>query len=63
MADPLATLLAVTAILIVLDVLLAGGAMTMTGVASVASIGVHPVVTGLIVVLVAGVILVLTAGS
>jgi hypothetical protein len=63
MADPLATLLVVAAILVVLDVVLAGGAMTMAGVASVASVGVHPVVIGLIVVLVAGAILVLTVAA
>ncbi|MFP5343938.1 MAG: hypothetical protein ACLGIJ_13620 [Candidatus Limnocylindria bacterium] len=63
MADPLLTLLAVAAILIAVDVLLAGGMMTMTGMSAVAGIVAHPLAGGAIVLLVIVAILVLASGS
>lgn len=52
MQDPLAILLVIAAILLVVDVLFAGGAMTMTGMSAVAGTVAHPVVAGLLLVLV-----------
>ena len=50
--DLLATLLVVAAILIVADLLQAGGAMTMTGVSTRAGAVAHPLVAGALVVLI-----------
>lgn len=61
MSDPLLTLLLIAAILLVADLLLAGGAMTMTGMSAVAGAVAHPLAAGALVVLV--VVLVLTFGG
>lgn len=63
MTDPLLTLLAIAAILIAVDLLLAGGTMTMTGMSAVTGVAAHPFVGGAIVLLVIVAILVLTGGS
>lgn len=63
MVDPLLSLLALAAILIAVDVLLAGGMMTMTGVSVVSGIAAHPLVGGAIVLLVIAAILALAGGS
>lgn len=59
--DLLLTLLVVAAILILVDLLLAGGAMTMTGMSTMAGVVAHPFVAGALVVLV--VVLVLLLGG
>lgn len=51
MPDLVPTLLLVGAILLVADVVLAGGAMTMTGMAGMASAVAHPLAAGALVVL------------
>ena len=61
MPDPLLTLLLIAAILVVADLLLAGGAMTMTGMSAMAGAVAHPLAAGALVVLV--VVLVLTFGG
>ncbi len=63
MSDPMLTILAVVAILIAVDLLLAGGTMTMTGMSAVAGVAAHPLVGGAIVLLVIVAILVLRGGS
>jgi hypothetical protein len=52
MPDVLITLLLVAAILLILDLLLAGGAMTMTGVSAMAGAVAHPLAAGALVILV-----------
>ena len=52
MPDLLLTLLVVTAILLVADLLLAGGAMTMTGMSAMAGVVAHPLAAGALVALV-----------
>ncbi len=52
MPDLLITLLLVAAILFILDLLLAGGAMTMTGVSAMAGAVAHPLAAGALVILV-----------
>lgn len=61
MPDPLLTLLLIAAILLVADLLFAGGAMTMTGMSAVAGAVAHPLAAGALVVLV--VLLLLTFGG
>ena len=61
MPDPILTLLLVVAVLLVADLLLAGGAMTMTGMSAVAGVVVHPLAAIALVVLI--VVLVLTLGG
>ncbi len=51
MPDPLAALLLIAAILVVADQLLAGGAMTMTGMSMVVSTVAHPLAAGVLIVL------------
>lgn len=63
MSDPLLPILAVAAILIAVDLLLAGGTMTMTGMSAVVGVAAHPLVGGAIVLLVVVAILVLSGGS
>jgi hypothetical protein len=57
--DVLATLLVVAAILIVADLLFAGGAMTMTAMSGMAGAVAHPLAAGALVVLVAALVLLL----
>ncbi len=52
MPDLLLTLLLVAAILLVADLFLAGGAMTMTGMSAMAGAVAHPLAAGALVVLV-----------
>lgn len=52
MPDLLLTLLLVAAILLVADLVLAGGAMTMTGMSAMAAAVAHPLAAGALVVLV-----------
>ena len=59
MPDLLPTLLLVGAILLVADVVLAGGAMTMTGMSAMAGTVAHPLAAGALVVLVVVLFLVL----
>lgn len=59
MPDLLVTLLTIAAILLVADVLLAGGAMTMTGVGGVIGIFSHPLTAAALVVLVVALVLLL----
>ncbi len=61
MPDTVVTLLLLAAILFVADVLLAGGAMTMTGMSAMAGTVAHPLVAGALVLLI--VVLVLTLGG
>jgi len=61
MPDLLVSLLLVAAILLVADLLFAGGAMTMTGMSAMASAVAHPLAAGALVVLV--VVLVLALGG
>jgi len=57
--DLLVTLLVVAAILVLADLLLAGGAMTMTGMSTMVGAVAHPLVAGALVVLVVGLVLLL----
>lgn len=59
MPDLLLTLLLGAAILLVADLLLAGGAMTMTGMSAMAGAVAHPLAAGALVVLVIVLFLVL----
>jgi hypothetical protein len=59
MPDLLVTLLTIAAILLVADVLLAGGAMTMMGVGGVIGIFSHPLTAAALVVLVVALVLLL----
>ena len=59
--DLLVTLLVVAAILVLADVLFAGGAMTMTGMSTMAGAVAHPLTAGALVALV--VVLVLLLGG
>lgn len=59
MPDFLLTLLLAAAILIVADLLLAGGAMTMTGMSAVAGAVAHPLAAGALIVLVIALFVVL----
>ena len=59
MPDLLLSLLVVVAILLVADLLLAGGAMTMTGIGAMAGAVAHPLAFGALVVLVLVLFLVL----
>ena len=61
MPDLLGTLLLVVAILLVADLLFAGGAMTMTGMSAMVGAVAHPLAAAALVVLV--VVLVLALGS
>ena len=61
MPDVLLILLLVVAILLVADFMLAGGAMTMTGMSAMAGAVAHPLVAGALVVLVVALALVLGA--
>ena len=61
MPDPLLSLLLVAAILLFADLLLAGGAMTMTGMSAVAGAFAHPLAVGALV-MVAVVLLLTVAG-
>jgi hypothetical protein len=61
MPDLLVTLLAAAAILLVADLLFAGGAMTMTGMSAMAGAVAHPLAAGALVVLV--IVLVLALGG
>lgn len=63
MVDPLLSLLAVAAILIAVDLLLAGGTMTMTGVSAVSGVAAHPLVGGVLVLVVIAAIFALAGGS
>lgn len=64
MPDLLVTLLMIAAIQLVADLLLAGGAMTMAGVAGMMGVFAHPLTAAAFVVLVVALILLLTgAGS
>lgn len=59
MPDLLLTLLLVAAILLVADLFLAGGAMTMTGMSAMVGAMAHPLIAGALVVLVIVLFLVL----
>lgn len=59
MPDLLFTLLLMAAILLIADLVLAGGAMTMTGMSAMASVVVHPLAAGALVVLVIVLVLIL----
>jgi hypothetical protein len=59
MPDLLLTLLLGAAILVVADLLLAGGAMTMTGMSGMAGAVAHPLAAAALVVLVIALLLVL----
>lgn len=61
MPDLLVSLLVIAAILLVADLLFAGGAMTMTGVAGMMGLVSHPLAAGALVVLV--VVLILFLGG
>ena len=61
MPDLLGTLLLVVAILLVADLLFAGGAMTMTGMSAIVGAVAHPLAAAALVVLV--VVLVLALGG
>jgi hypothetical protein len=50
--DLLVTLLLIAAILVLADLLFAGGAMTMTGMSAMAGAVAHPLVAGAVVVVV-----------
>lgn len=60
-SDPLLTLLVVAAILLLVDVLLMGGGMTMTAMSGMAGAFAHPLVAGAVVLLF--VILVMVLGG
>lgn len=59
MPDLLLTLLLVAAILVVADLLIAGGAMTMTSMSTMAGAVAHPLAAGALVVLIIALALVL----
>ncbi|MEK6720084.1 MAG: hypothetical protein AABZ33_05360 [Chloroflexota bacterium] len=59
MPDLLLILLLVAAILLVADMLLAGGAMTMTGMSAMAGAFAHPLTAGAAVALIIALVLVL----
>ena len=59
MPDLLLTLLLAAAILLIADLLIAGGAMTMTGMSAMAGAVAHPLAAGALVVLVVVLFLVL----
>lgn len=61
MPDVLTILLLVVAILLLADVLLAGGAMTMTGMSAMTTALAHPLAAGALVILV--IVLALVAGG
>lgn len=61
MPDLLLTLLLVAAILLVADLVLAGGAMTMTGMSAMGAAFAHPLAAGALIVLV--IVLVLFLGG
>lgn len=52
MPDPILTLLIVAAILVVADLVLAGGAMTTTGMSAMVGAVAHPLAAGALIVLV-----------
>ena len=52
MPDVLLTLLLVAAILLVADLFLAGGAMTMTGMSAMAGVVAHPLMAGALIVII-----------
>ena len=57
MTDPLTTLLLIAAIFVLADLLLAGGAMSMTGMSMVVGAFAHPLVAGALILVVAVVLL------
>ena len=59
MPDLLVTFLVVAAILLLADLLLAGGAMTMMGVSATMGVVTHPLVAGALVILVVALVLLL----
>jgi hypothetical protein len=63
MPDVLLILLLAAAILLVADLLLAGGAMTMTGMSAMAGAVAHPFAAGSLVVLIVVLALVLGGGT
>lgn len=63
MADPLLTLGLVAAILLVADLVLAGGAMTMAGMSAMGSAVAHPLAAVALVVLVVALVILLGGWS
>ena len=61
MPDPLLTVLLIAAVLLLADLLLAGGAMTMTGMSMVVGAVAHPLAAGVLAVLI--VVLLLNFGG
>ena len=61
MPDPLLTVLLIAAVLLLADLLLAGGAMTMTGMSMVVGTVAHPLAAGVLAVLI--VVLLLNFGG
>ena len=61
MPDLLVTFLVVAAILLLADLLLAGGAMTMMGVSATMGVVAHPLAAGALVILVVALVLLLGA--
>lgn len=63
MPDLLLILVLVAAILLVADLFLAGGAMTMAGMSAMTTVIAHPLAAGALVVLVIALVLVLSGGT
>ena len=63
MPDVVLTLVLVAAILLVVDLLVAGGAMTMAGMSAMTTVIAHPIAAGALVVLVIALVIVLRAGT